>query len=101
MTTRGTAESKEKRAEAPPPAREFVARISKSHVRNMVWLLENARALGEYVGKWVVVADQQVRFGGRSEEEVIAKAEAAGLPKQDIAVHFVEDSDRIYNVVQQ
>ena len=101
MTTKGATEFKEKRVEAPPPAREFVARISKSHVKNMVWLLEHSRALAEYAGKWVVVTDREVRFSGNTEDEVVAKAEEAGLAKRDIAVHFVEDSDRSYETTHR
>ena len=64
MTTGGTAESKERRVEAPPPAREFVSRLGESGLETMRWLDENPQALEGYEGKWVVVANRKVCFAG-------------------------------------
>ena len=96
MTTRGTPESKERRVEAPPPAREFVARLGESGLDAMRWLDENPQALAEYEGKWVVVADRKVSFAGDAPDEVVAEAERAGIPRRNMLVAFVEDSDRTY-----
>ncbi len=96
MTTRGTAESSERRVEAPPPAREFVAGLGESGLETMQWLDENPQALEGYEGKWVVVADRKVCLAGDAPDEVVARAEEAGISRRDMVVSFVEDSDRTY-----
>ena len=86
----------EGRRAAPPPAKEFVASLGESGLETMRWLDENRHVRDEYAGKWVVVADKQVRFAGDAPDEIIAKAEQAGVPRRDMIVSFVEDSDRTY-----
>ena len=96
MTTKGATESKEKRVEAPPPAREFVASLGESGLETMRWLDENQQALEGYEGKWVVDANKRVCFAGDAADEAIARAEQAGISRRDMVVSFVEDSDRTY-----
>ncbi len=96
VTTKGTVESKERRAEAPPPAKEFVADLGESGLETMRWLDENPQALEGYEGKWVVAANRKVCFAGDAADEAIAMAEQAGILKRDMVVSFVEDSDRTY-----
>ena len=97
MKTSTTTEPKEKRAEAPPPAREFVASLGESGLETMRWLHENPRALEGYAGKWVVAADRKICFAGDGPGKVISKAEQAGVARRDMVVSFVEDTDRTYN----
>ncbi len=100
MTTRGTAESKEKRVEAPPtPA--YVPSLNEKQLDTMRWLLTGPPELAAYAGKWVVLANHGVCATADAADEAVAEADQAGVPASDTVLHFVEDVARVYGTAQR
>ncbi|MBM4041500.1 MAG: hypothetical protein FJ290_23610 [Planctomycetes bacterium] len=82
------------RASAPvhprgPSAAEFVASLSREHVRNLQWLLEHEDELAKYEGQWVLVAEQRIYCTGRTQEEVEERALQDGLKSGDFLLEYV------------
>ncbi len=76
-----------------PTAAEFVASLSREHIDNMTWALENADELTKYEGRWVVIAGQRIFCSGHSLEDVEQQALRAGLDRRDILVEYVYPFD--------
>lgn len=106
MSGEVAAEPKEGRPEADrsrgtkvvgaPPSTDFEFTLSESRLETMRWLLEDPQALEGYAGKWVLAAGRQVRLSGDAPDELIAEAEAAGIPRSDMVLDFAEDVARVY-----
>lgn len=95
MKTNQKARSEKKRPDAPRVP-DYVPTLGESRLATMRWLLTNPDVLTEYAGKWVVLAECKVCLAGDAPDEIIAKAEEAGVPRSDMVVEYLEDEALVY-----
>jgi hypothetical protein len=58
-------------------------------------LLASQRVVRRYRGKWVGIAKGQVQASAKTLQEVLAATDAIGLARENLAVGFIDDEDRI------
>lgn len=84
----GRTSSAATRAEGPTAA-EFVASLSREHIRNLLWLQQHEDELAKHEGQWVVIAKQSFYCTGKTQEDVEAQAIRDGLRVGDFIVEYV------------
>ena len=99
MTRKTATEAKEKRG-GPPGPPDYAPKMGEDCIEAMKWLDTSPPELSRYGGNCVVASGRRICAAADGPVEAIAKAERAGVSRDDMVVEYVEDVPHFYGAVQ-